>query len=226
MDSKARRAGAVAGAILAGALAGAAAAEGPRVIGFDKDKVGEKPAGFEFGRTGRGPEGKWVVVADESAPSKPNVLAQTDADDTDYRFPVAVVSDSSARDLKLSVRFKAVSGEVDRAGGLVWRYKDENNYYICRANALENNFRLYRVIGGSRKQFAGANLEVTSGQWHTIAVENRGNKFSCYYDGKLAFEAEDDKIQDAGKVGVWTKADSVTHFDDLTFEALNGKAGP
>jgi hypothetical protein len=98
---------------------------------------------------------------------------------------------------------------------LVFRLKDPNNYYIIRANALENNYRLYPVVNGRRSQFAGANLKVTSGEWHELRVEAVGNKITCYYDGSQKIVATDDTFKEAGKVGLWTKADSVTSFDDL-----------
>jgi len=126
-----------------------------------------------------------------------------------------ISDEGSFKDLELSVKFKAVAGEVDRAAGLVFRLKDANNYYIVRANALEDNYRLYHVIKGSRRQFAGANFKVTSGEWHELRVECVGNKIICYYDGAKKIEATDDTFKDAGKVGLWTKADSVTYFDDL-----------
>jgi hypothetical protein len=182
---------------------------------FDSDKTGEIPAGFHGARTGQGSEGKWVVTADSTAPSKPNVVAQTSRDRTDYRFPLLIADHGTFKNLEISVRFKAVEGEVDRAGGLVFRLRDANNYYIVRANALEDNYRLYHVINGSRRQFAGANFKVTSGEWHELRVEAVGNKFICYYDGVKKIEATDDTFKDAGKAGLWTKADSVTYFDDL-----------
>lgn len=182
---------------------------------FDNDTPGGMPAGFHGARTGQGSEGTWIVMADPTAPSKPNVAAQTSTDTTDYRFPLLIADEGSSKDLELSVRFKAVSGKVDRAGGLVFRLKDANNYYIVRANALEDNYRLYHVINGRRRQFAGANLKVTSGEWHELRVECVGNKIICYYDGAKRIEATDDTFKDAGKVGLWTKADSVTYFDDL-----------
>ena len=185
---------------------------------FDSDAVGAMPAKFHGARTGTGAEGKWVVMADPTAPSKPNVVAQTSTDATDYRFPLLISDEGSFKDLELSVRFKAVSGEVDRAGGLVFRLKDANNY-IVRANALEDNCRLYHVINGSRRQFAGANFKVTSGEWHELKVECVGDKIICYYDGIKKIEAMDDTFKDAGKVGLWTKADSVTYFDDLKVTA-------
>ncbi len=182
---------------------------------FDSDSPGGVPAKFHSSRTGQGTEGKWVVLADPTAPSKPNVVAQTSTDTTDYRFPLLIADEGSFKDLALSVKFKAVSGQVDRAGGLVFRLKDANNYYVVRANALEDNYRLYHVVDGRRRQFAGANFKVTSGEWHELKVECVGNKIICYYDGVKKIEATDDTFKDAGKIGLWTKADSVTYFDDL-----------
>jgi hypothetical protein len=148
------------------------------------------------------------------------MLSQTSTDQTDYRFPLLIADEGSFQDLDLSVKFKAVSGNIDRAGGLVFRLKDPNNYYIVRANALENNFRLYHVVNGRRSQFAGANLKVTSGEWHELRIEAVGNKITCcYYDGNKKIEAIDDTFKDAGKAGLWTKADSVTYFDDMKVTA-------
>jgi 3-keto-disaccharide hydrolase len=182
---------------------------------FDGDPAGTMPTKFHAGRTGQGAESKWVVTADLTAPSKPNVVAQASTDATDYRFPLLIADEGSFQDLELSVRFKAVSGEVDRAAGLVFRLRDANNYYIVRANALEDNYRLYRVVAGSRRQFAGANFKVTPAEWHELRIECIGNKILCYYDGVKKIEATDDTFKEAGKVGLWTKADSVTYFDDL-----------
>ena len=185
------------------------------VYNFDNDTPGQLPAKFHGAKTGGGTQEKWTVTADPSAPSKPNVVAQTSTDQTDYRFPLLISDEGSFRDLDLSVKFKAVSGSVDQAGGLVFRLRDPNNYYIVRANALENNYRLYHVVNGRRSQFAGANLKVTSGEWHELRVEAVGNKITCHYDGNKKIEATDDTFKDAGKIGLWTKADSVTYFDDL-----------
>lgn len=186
---------------------------------FDKDPIGKLPAHFHSALTGKGAEGAWVVKPDETAPSKPNVLAQTSTDRTDYRFPMAILDEGSFKDLDLSVKFKAVSGEVDQAAGLVFRYRDPNNYYVVRANALEDNYRLYHVVNGSRQQFAGARLHVAPNQWHTLRVECVGNQIQCYYDGELKITAGDETFKEAGKVGLWTKADSMTYFDDFTVTA-------
>jgi len=147
------------------------------------------------------------------------VLAQSSSDRTDYRFPVCVYDGVSAKDVEVWVRFKAVSGEVDRAGGIVARYQDQDNYYIVRANAIENNVRLYRLVGGKRWQIAGVDAQVTAGEWHMLRLAVKGSRFSVSFDGRLLFEADDSAIRDAGKVGVWTKSDSVAHFDDLKIEA-------
>lgn len=181
---------------------------------FDGDAPGQLPAKFHAARTGSGGESQWAVMADPTAPSKPNIVAQTSTDQTDYRFPLLIADEGSFQNLELSVRFKAVSGSVDRAAGLVFRLKDPNNYYVVRANALENNYRLYRLVNGRRSQFGGANLKVASGEWHELRVEVAGSKITCYYDGAKKIEATDDTFKDAGKVGLWTKADSVTYFDD------------
>ena len=186
---------------------------------FDGDTPGQVAAKFHSAKTGGGTQEKWAVTADPTAPSKPNVVSQTSTDQTDYRFPLLIADEGSFLDLDVSVRFKAVSGSIDRAGGLVFRLKDPNNYYIVRANALENNYRLYHVVNGRRSQFAGANLKVTSGEWHELRVEAVGNKITCSYDGNKKIEATDDVFKDAGKVGLWTKADSVTYFDDLKVTA-------
>ncbi len=196
------------------------AQSGKRIWNFDQDPAGKLPAGFTSALTGRGTIGQWAIMKDDSAPSPPNVLAQVSQDPTDYRFPLAIAEDTNYKDLALSVRFKTISGKVDQGAGLVFRLKDKDNYYIVRANALEDNFRLYHVVKGRRVQFAGANLKVSSNTWHEIKVEARGNQFKCFYDGQLRFAARDDTFRDAGKIGLWTKADSVIHFDDLAVEDL------
>jgi len=210
------------------ATPGAVAAEKPApqqtsgkqfVYNFDSDTPGQLPVKFHSAKTGGGAQEKWAVTADPTAPSKPNVVTQTSTDQIDYRFPLLISDEGSFQDLDLSVKFKAVTGSIDRAGGLVFRLKDPNNYYIVRANALENNYRLYHVVNGRRSQFAGANLKVTSGEWHELRVEAVGKKITCYYDGSKKIEATDDTFKDAGKVGLWTKADSVTSFDDLKVTA-------
>ncbi len=197
---------------------------GERVWNFDRDTPGKPSEAFTSALTGQGTIGQWVVTKEATAPSQPNVLAQTSEDKTDYRFPIAIADGTNYKDLVLSVRFKTISGTVDQGAGLIFRLKDKDNYYIVRANALEDNFRLYHVVNGRRVQFAGANFKVTSQQWHEINVEARGDEFKCYYDGQLKFNAKDSTFKDAGKIGLWTKADSVIYFDDLTVKDLSGSA--
>src|SRR5205807_1676822 len=160
------------------------------------------------------------VQSASDAPSPSNVLAQVDSDRTDYRFPVAAALSPSFTDGSVSVKCKPVSGHVDQACGLVFRYRDENNYYLTRANALEDNVRLYHVVNGRRRQLAGWNGKVAGQTWHTLAVEARGNRFQVHFDGNPVIDAQDDTFQEPGKVGVWTKADSVTHFDALSATPL------
>lgn len=201
-------------------------ATSPRTWSFDAEKVDASPAGFSFGRTGSGVQGRWVVRAEKGAPSAGNVLAQLDADDTDDRFPVAVADAPSLRDLRVSVKCKPVSGKVDQACGLVFRYRDENNYYVTRANALENNVRLYYVKDGRRRQFASWSGKVSSGAWHELRAEARGDHFEIFWDGKRVIDARDKTLADAGKAGLWTKADSVTYFDDLSAASLGSPGKP
>jgi hypothetical protein len=165
-----------------------------------------------------------VVKKDDSAQSKPNVLAQTSSDKTDYRFPLAIAEGTSYTDFTLSVKFKTISGEVDQGAGLVFRLRDKDNYYVVRANALENNYRLYHVAGGRRVQFAAANFQVTPHAWHEMKVEARGGEFRCYFDGQLKITAQDNTFKEAGKIGLWTKADSVIYFDDLTAQEAGGRS--
>jgi hypothetical protein len=144
------------------------------------------------------------------------VLAQTDTDDTNRRYPVAVADAPELRDLRLEVRCKPVSGKVDRACGLVFRFKDADNYYVARANALEDNVNLYRVVKGQRRQITGWSGKVTANVWHTLAIEARGNHLQVVWEGKPVIDAKDDTFEGPGKVGLWTKADSVTYFDALS----------
>ena len=186
---------------------------------FDTDVVEKSPAGFTSYTTGGGTPGKWLVKAMADAPSGKHVVEQTDADSTDYRFPVLIANQGEYGDVDLSVKGKALSGKVDQGIGLVFRFRDPKSYYIVRANALENNFRLYRMVNGRRLQFAGANVKVSSGQWHTLRVVARGDHITCYFDGKPLIDAHD-KTYTSGRIGLWTKADSVIAFDDLTASGL------
>ena len=183
-------------------------------IDFDADIVGALPSGWIAGVTGRGSP-HWTVEADASAPSKPNVLKQSGQGD----FPWCVVRDGKLTDGFVEVRFKALSGREDQAGGLVWRWKDGDNYYVARANALENNVSLYYTQNGRRNTIKYVDAPVAKNQWHALRVEFAGQRIRVLLDGKRYIELDDARITGSGAVGVWTKADSVTAFDDFAFGA-------
>lgn len=200
-----------------------------QTISFDKEEVGKVPKGFTTALTGKGKIGNWVVMKDDSAPSKPNVLAQTDMDATGYRFPICVYDNFSAKNVEVSTKFKAVKGEGDQAAGIVWRYKDKDNYYIVRANALEDNVVLYKVENGKRIDLPlvgkgrtyGMKTKVPSGVWHELKIVAKDDLFTVLYNGKKLFDVDDKTFSNSGKVGLWTKADSYILFDDLTMKELN-----
>ena len=183
-----------------------------QTISFDQDAAGAAPAGWRAGVTGRGSP-KWLVEADATAPSKPNVLKQSGSG----TFPWCVRPDVSLADGYVEVRFKPISGREDQAGGLVWRWKDGDNYYVARANALENNVSLYYTQNGRRNTLKYVDAPVPRNAWHTLRVEYAAKKIRVIFDGKPYIEMEDDHITGAGAVGVWTKADSVTLFDDFGY---------
>ena len=181
-------------------------------IHFDEMTPGGLPSGWTATKTGKG-EPKWEVVADGSAPSKPNVLKQSG----EATYPVCFKNDTSIKDGFVEVKFKSVSGKDDQAGGIIWRCQDADNYYIARANALEDNVTIYHTNKGKRVAFKNVDAKVASGVWHTLRVDFEGNKFTVTFDRKKVIEATDDSFSATGKVGVWTKADSVTMFDNFTF---------
>ena len=194
---------------MASLMAGSALAD---TVNFDDLKAGAPPPGWTATQTGTG-DAKWEVVADGSAPSKPNVLKQSG----EATYPVCFKNDTSVKDGFVAVKFKPVSGKEDQAGGVIWRCQDADNYYIARANALEDNVTIYHTIKGKRTSFKNIDTKVAPGVWHTLRVEFKGKKFAVIFDGKKVIEATDDSFAEAGKVGVWTKADSVTLFDDFTY---------
>ncbi|MDQ3014077.1 MAG: DUF1080 domain-containing protein [Acidobacteriota bacterium] len=204
-------------------LASASVLAQTTTINFDKDKEGAPPANTTTALTGKGRPGKWVVMKDTASPEHGNVLAQTDADSTGYRFPVIVFENVTAKDADISVKTKAISGKGDQGGGIVWRYRDKDNYYIVRANALEGNVVLYKMRNGQREDLPlkgagktyGKKVKVPPLQWNTLRVTVAGNLITIYFNGAKLYEAEDATFPDAGKVGLWTKADSVIYFDDL-----------
>jgi hypothetical protein len=206
-------------AIASAAAADQAAAQQPSTIALGNALPGQLPTGFRTGRTGKGAPAAWSVVEDSSVPSG-KVLAQTSADQTDYRFPLAIYDGITAKDVEVSVRFKAVGGRIDRAGGIAVRLADPDNYYVLRANALEDNVNFYHVVRGSRRQISGANVKVPSDQWQTLTLRAVGDHFTIGFNDRTLFTATDRTFSNVGKVGLWTKADSVTWFDTLTVRTL------
>jgi hypothetical protein len=195
------------------------------VIKFDRYLPGQTPAGWTVAMTHVGAPPQWEVLRDESGPRPQSVLAQTSGDKTAGRFPLAIWQGATIRDGEVSVAFKTVEGVVDQAGGIVWRYQDPSNYYIVRANALENNVVLYKVENGIRLSIApkglpsrsyGVKRDVPSGRWNRLKVAFTGNVFTVFFNGERLFDAEDGALVSAGKTGLWTKADSVTYFDEFT----------
>jgi hypothetical protein len=181
-------------------------------VNFDDVKPGGLPPGWLGTQTGNG-KAHWEIVADASAPSKPNVLKQSGA----ATYPICIKEDSQLKNGFVEVKFKPIAGKEDQAGGLVWRCQDKDNYYIARANALEDNVTIYYTIAGKRTEKKRVGVKVASNQWHSLRVDFKDNSFVITFDGKETLEWKDDTFGQTGKVGVWTKADSVTLFDDFAY---------
>lgn len=174
------------------------------VWNFDSDKTGEIAKGFT------NEVGKWIVVQSDQG----NALAQT-AKNPNSTFNVTLITDTNAKDVDISVKMKAVAGEIDQGGGIVWRAKDAKNYYLVRYNPLEDNFRLYKTIEGKRILLVNADI-THSESWHTLRVTMAGDQITCYYDGKKYLEHKDDALPNPGRIGLWSKADAQSQFDNLT----------
>lgn len=197
------------------------------VIDFESSDVGSVPAGWSVAMTSDGGQPRWEIVSDPTSQAGAKVLAQVSDDRTAGRFPLAINEHIETANGSVSVRFKPVSGSVDQAAGVVWRYRDPRYYYIVRANALENNVVLYKVENGRRISLApigrgddyGVEHPVPANRWSTLEVAFEGTRFAVSFDGSPLFEVEDSTFSSAGKVGLWTKADSVTYFDAVEIEA-------
>ncbi len=185
-------------------------------VNFDDFKAGPLPQGWLATKTGQG-NPKWEVVVDDSAPTRPKVLKQSG----EATYPICIKDDTSIKDGSVEVKFKPVSGKEDQAGGLIWRCQDADNYYIARANALEDNVTIYHTIKGKRVSFKNIDAKVAPSIWHTLRVDFVGNRFTVTFDGRKVIEVSDDTFSKAGKVGLWTKADSVTLFDDFSYGAAS-----
>src|SRR5262245_36063523 len=189
------------------------------VVAIANMKIGAAPSDFRLALTGKGRQGKWTVVNDETSIAG-RVIEQSSTDPTDYRFPLAIFEPVVARNIDVSVRFKPVAGRIDQAGGIAVRVLDADNYYVVRANALEDNVRFYRVVKGRREQIGGMDTKVASNEWHSLGVKARGDQFTVEFGGKTLFTTSDKTFAGAGKVALWTKADSVTRFDQIAIDVL------
>jgi hypothetical protein len=218
-SSKPFFAAAVAACAIACAASIGFAQKGTTMIAIEKMDVGKPPTGFEFARTGQGGPGQWVVVSDPGA-NGVRAIEQSSTDRTDYRFPLAIYSQLAIKNDDIVVRFKSVAGRVDQAGGIAMRVIDANNYYVVRANALEDNVRFYRIVKGSREQLEGANIKVSANAWHTLGLKAEGELFTVTFDGKALFTTTDRTFTGAGKIALWTKTDSVTRFDRIEINTL------
>jgi hypothetical protein len=189
--------------------------QGPQ-LRFNRDDLGNLPPEWTAAKTGKGEGSVWKVVADDTTPSKSGyALAQTAASPRAL-FNLCVAGGFSYKDLEVRVAFKTVRGEIDQGGGIVWRYQDPDNYYLARMNPLENNYRVYKVVAGKRTQLGTREgLKVPAGEWHVLRVTQTGDHITCFLDGKKGLDVKDDTFPKAGWVGLWTKADAQTYFDDL-----------
>ncbi|MEW6747412.1 MAG: PepSY domain-containing protein [Planctomycetota bacterium] len=189
---------------------------------FDQDQVGKTPDGLLIKQNNPTKElGKWTVEADSAAPSKPNVLSLRTVNGN-ATFNLAIFEKVKAKDVELSVALRGNSGQHDQGGGLMWRVKDENNYYICRINPLEPNVRVYKVVDGKRKQLQTVEVKTETGTWYALKAVMAGDHIKCFLDGKPLLDVRDDTFKDAGMVGLWTKADASTSFDDFTVRSPRG----
>jgi hypothetical protein len=191
---------------------------------FESDGVGAAPKGWTATMTGKG-DPKWTVEQDQTAPSKLRVLKQSGR----ATYPLLLKDDTNIKDGFIEVKFKAIAGSEDRAAGLVWRARDANNYYVVRANALEDNVVLYKTVNGvrsaldivRRKGGYGVGVSVPANQWLGLRVDFKDNRFRVLFNGRQLFDVEDSTFGGAGKVGLWTKADSVTVFDQIIYGETN-----
>jgi hypothetical protein len=182
---------------------------------FEDATVGALPSGWVAAKTGEGPGSVWKIVVAEVGGKKTQALAQTSFEGPDALFNLCVAKDVKQLDVDLSVQIKAVSGQNDRGGGLVWRYQDAKNYYITRWNPLEDNFRVYHVVDGKRTVLAHAAVMLPQDQWHTVRAVQQGEHIQCYLDGKLLLDVNDATIKAAGAIGLWSKSDAVSWFDNV-----------
>ena len=194
---------------------------GNQVWSFDSEPVGSLPKGFSIGTLFDGrPAGDWQIIELKEAPSPPHVLAQQMNTGAEHAYKTVLVEDMTAADLDLQVLFLAVGGKGDMGGGLIWRAADDRNYYLARANPLEQNIRAYRVVKGVRHLLTNFDQVIPVHKWHTLRVVAQGQRFDVFFDGHTVLKLSDKTFTD-GRIGLWTKSDAVTYFDDLQLLNLN-----
>jgi hypothetical protein len=187
-----------------------------RVMDFDREPFGKMPLGWTTALTNAGAPSRWEIRKDSTAPTQPYVLAQVSEDPAADRLPLAIWDGARFRDLDVSVRLRPISGRQGRGGGLVWRYRDQNNYYFARADALQNTVAVYRIESGRVTRIgAAAKHDLPMNEWRILKVAVRGTRFQVYVDHRRILRGEDSLLTGAGKVGVFTVSDAVTHFDDF-----------
>lgn len=184
-------------------------------IDFENGVINKLPNGFIQAATGKLQKLNWKIVND----SGNKVVAQLAKNEGDY-YNLFMLDKLKYQDFTLTVKLKAVAGEEDQGGGLVWRYIDNNNYYIARCNPLEHNFRFYRVVSGNRKQLISVECDIKTGIWFTMTIEMKGNRIFCSLNGRKLIETTDDTFKSPGNIGLWTKADAVSYFDDLNIQSF------
>ena len=203
--------------VIFGAAAVSGADQHVTSLRFGKEDAGRAPTGWKTDKTGTGEGSVWQVVEDETAPSRTGYVIAQMAESPGSVFNLCVAQSTDFRDGEISVFFKAVRGKKDQGGGIVWRYRDHDNYYIARMNPLEDNYRVYKVVRGRRIQLATREgLTVKPGEWHKLKITMVGDHIQCFLDGKKLLDAKDATFPAAGKVGLWSKADAQTYFDDLS----------
>jgi hypothetical protein len=186
-----------------------------RIVNFDSGQVGRAPSGWTFTGSNHSAGPRWEIRKDQTAPTQPYVLAKLSAA-SDSHYPLAIYDDLTLRDVDVSVRIKAVSGHDDQAGGVVFRYRDSNNYYLARENALTHNVAVYKVENGQSHQITPAvPHDILPNTWNILKVSVRGSRFQVYMNHRRVLQAWDKTFNAAGKVGLWTVSDSVTYFDDF-----------
>jgi len=153
-----------------------------------------------------------------STGTKRKVLAQTARDTTDEHFPLLVYNNEIFGDFTVTTKFKCVSGDKEQMAGIVFRYQDEKNFYVVRASALGNTFRFYKVVGGQRGMPIGPEIQIPAGTWQELSVVCKGNQIRCNLNGKEAIPMLTDNSFPAGKIGFWTKSDSVSFFADTKID--------